>query len=224
MFEKNGDENIHELAARKKLQSKRFYALLLAAFLIFAILAPTFCIAEEERKELTSDKYIILRGDETQKLEQGYEIVLKGFSADTVRLEFYNNNKNSLLIGSAVLKEGETIQCSRITGDGTNDRILVLMMTMDKIYFNNSQVVVGISHVYQFEDPDPSYSENTRWALETAVLEDPSIPGNPKPPEENGDVEEDLIPEPLYIILIFGIAAVSMVAVSIIFRKRVEKQ
>lgn len=203
-----------------------YRVLLLAALLIFvaAVSAPAFGAGEDEQKILISDGYIILRDDEVQKMEQGFEVVLKGFGVDSVRLEYYNNLGKPVSIGNAVLKEGETVQCYRITGDGTNDKMLVMMMTMDKIYFNNSQVVVGISHVYQFEDPNPSYSEDTRWSLEIAVLEDPSVPGNPKPPDVNGDIGEDLIPEPLYIIIIIGLAAVSAVIVSIIFRKRVENR
>lgn len=196
----------------------------MAALLIFAAAAPALGAVEDETKTLISDSYIILRDEEVQKMEQGFEVVLKGFGVDSVRLEFYNNLGQPVSIGNAVLKEGETVQCYRITGDGSNDKMLIMMMTMDKIYFNNSQVVVGISHVYQFEDPNPSYSADTRWSLETAVLEDPSVPGNPKPPGINGDIGQDLIPEPLYIIIIIGLAAVSAVAVSLFFRKRVENR
>ncbi|MDV0445359.1 hypothetical protein MmiAt1_09340 [Methanimicrococcus sp. At1] len=195
-----------------KRHSVLFFVLVLAAA---ALLLP--CAAESETKTLISDEYVILRDGETQKFQLGYEAVLKGFGADSVLVEFYNNHSKPVSVGSVILKEGETVQCYRKADE---DNLIVLMMTLDKMYFNNSQVIVGFSHVYQFEDVFPS--DGTEWVLETAVLEDPSTPGSTKPPEGGSNIGQDLM-NPLYIIILIGAAAVAVCIIRIFSEKKPKK-
>lgn len=176
---------------------------------------------EEQRNILISDDYQIMRDGDVLKFQQGYEIGLKGFGADTVLVEFHNNYRQNISMGSVVLKEGETVQCYRVSGSGKTE---LLMLTLDKLYLNNSQVIVGFSHIYQYEDTDTRYTEETEWTFETAVLDDPSIPQKPDKTDKNGYLGPDAINEPLYIIIMIGLAAVALILISMIFRKRVEKK
>ena len=162
-----------------------------------------------------------MRDGDVLKFQQGYEISLKGFGSDTVLVEFHNNYSQYLPMGNVVLKEGETVQCYRVSDNGKTE---ILMLTLDKLYLNNSQVIVGFSHIYQFEDTNTRYTEETVWTFETAVLEDPSTPQKPGNSGKNDNLGPDVVNEPLYIIMVIGLAAVALILISIIFRKRVEKK
>ncbi|WNY27878.1 hypothetical protein MmiEs2_00550 [Methanimicrococcus stummii] len=185
---------------------------------MFAVIAPA--AADDDRNIIASEEYRIMRDGEVLKLEQGYETVLRGFGPDSVLVEFHNNYSKPVSIGSVVLKEGETIQCFRILEDSNP---VVIMMTLDKLYINNSQVLAGFSHIYQYEEKNTQYNEETQWILETAVLDDPTVPQPPEKPGGGTDIETDSIADPFYIILIIGFAAFSVIVISLFFRKRVEK-
>lgn len=197
----------------------------LAFFLVLVILCALLtaaCSGEAESREvLIGDEYRIMREGDVENFLQGYAVVLKGYGADAVLVEFYNNFSRPLFVGEAVLREGETVQCLRINGSSEQ---VVLMMTLDKLYINNSQAVAGFSHIYQYEESDTSYTEESQWSLKTAFLEQPSDPGAENPPVKNGDdINSDFISEPMYIILIIGLLAVAVIAVSFFFRKRIER-
>ncbi len=221
---KNGDETIRfkPIVFQKTMQTvpKRFSVLFLIFLFLCAAVLPA-CAGEEQRAILISDDYQIMRDGDVLKFQQGYEISLKGFGSDTVLVEFRNNYSNNISMGSVVLKEGETVQCYRGSGDNKTE---ILMLTLDKLYLNNSQVIVGFSHIYQFEDTDTRYTEETAWTFETAVLDNPSIPQKPNNPGKSNNIGPDVVSEPLYIILVIGLAAVALILISIIFRKRVEKK
>ena len=183
---------------------------------MFAALPPASAEAEQ-RNILILEEYEILRSGEVLRFAQGYEVLLRGFGTDAVMVEFYNNYRSPLFVGSTVLREGETVRCYRII-DGEN--ILILTMTLDHLYISSTQIIARFTYIYQFEDENTLYPEWV-WALTTTVLEDPTIPYADDPirteyPEQDGVY-------PLYIILIVGLAAAATIAANFIFRKRVEK-
>lgn len=221
---KNGDETIrlNSIVFRKTPETvqKRFLILIFIFLLLCAACLPAN--AEGEQNILISDDYQIMRDGDVLKFEQGYEITLKGFGADTVLVEFHNNYSKDLPMGNVVLKEGETVQCYRILDN--NNKTEILMMTLDKLYLNNSQVIVGFSHIYQFEDGYTRYTEETVWTFETAVLDDPSVPQKPGNTDKDGDIGPDFINDPLYIIIAIGLTAAALVLIKVCFRKRVKKK
>ncbi|MDR0768101.1 MAG: hypothetical protein LBE57_06695 [Methanosarcinales archaeon] len=186
---------------------------------MFAALPPAS--AEEQRNILVSEEYRILRDGEALKLAQGYEVVLRGFGPDAVLVEIDNNFRSPLIVGSIVVREGETIQCYRILENGS---VLILMMTLDKLYISHSEVVAGFSHIYQFEDENTRYTEETEWTLETVVLDDPAAFRLPTDAAKNGSIEQGDTSSPLYIILSIGFAAAAVVVIGFFFRKRVGKE
>ncbi|WP_316557396.1 hypothetical protein [Methanimicrococcus hongohii] len=186
------------------------------SLLLSAVMLPA-AAEEEQRNILVSEEYRILRDGEVLEFKEGYETILKGFGPDSVLVEIFNNFSDSYSVGSAVLREGETIQCYRTL---ENESIVILIMTLDKLYINNSQVVAGFSHIYQYEDENTRYSEETKWFLETAVLEDPSVPNILADSIKIDNVED--VSEPTYIILIITFAAAAMIIIGLLFRKRVE--
>ena len=213
----------NETIFKQILPPKLILCALLAIFLLFAVSVPAVCAEIELNQQLEIDGYRILRSNESTKLHEGYEVTLKGFGTDTVLVEFYNNNTNQKLIGSVVIREGETVQCYRVS---ENNSSLVLMMTLDKMYINNSQIIAGFSHIYQYSDPYAWRNHpDVTWKLETSVLEDPSIP-TLQPPEndKNDKNNEDLIENPRYTIIAISIAALAVVIIALIFKKRIEKR
>ncbi|WP_166627411.1 hypothetical protein [Methanimicrococcus blatticola] len=171
---------------------------------------------------MISDDYQIMRDGDVLKFEQGYEITLKGFGSDTVLVEFRNNYNKELSMGSVALKEGETVQCYRILDN--NNKTEILMMTLDKLYLNNSQVIVGFSHIYQFEDGYTRYTEETVWTFDTAVLDDPSVPQKPGNTDKDNNIGPDYVNEPLYIIVAIGLAAAALIILSVFFKRKTKKK
>ncbi|MCL2550192.1 MAG: hypothetical protein FWE78_04615 [Methanimicrococcus sp.] len=182
-------------------------------------------VANEERNidVIISDGYIILRDESPQNFQQGYAVSLKGYGADNVLIEFRCNYSTPLTIGSVVLTEGETVQCFRRTSEGTD---LVLMLTLDKMYLNNSQIIAGFSHVYQMNDVNfGNYSDSGDWTLYADFLDDPSVPDRPGGPSRNGtDIRQDLISEPLYIILLIGLIACIVIVIAAVSKKDSRKK
>lgn len=222
---KNGAENIRHDSIAFRNSRKAVQKQLFISFFIFLLLPAVFLpaaalpAAAAEQTALISDQYIIMRDGDVQKLSQGYEVVLKGFGADTALIEFYNNyTSNSLLMGYIVLTEGETVQCYRVFED---ENVMILTMTLDKIYLNNSQIIVGFSNVYQYEDVNMQYSQDTEWKLESAVLEDPTIPIPGDAIESN---ESSMAPEftadPAHTIILIGLAAFIVIVIGLIFKKK----
>jgi len=202
-----------------KFFQKLFCFLFLICFLFSLVPAPALATDDSDSEVLISDRYIILRDGDIEKLEQGYEIELKGYKADAVSLEFYNNYRDGVFIGSVIVKEGETVSCYRKFG---NEEVLLLRMTLDKLYMNNSQAVAGFSHVTQFKDRNTLYSEDTLWKLESAVLDDSTNPGPSDPGKNNGiGISPDLIKNPIHIIFLIGFIAVAMVFIHFLFKKRI---
>jgi len=185
-------------------------------FLVFVFFLPT-AAATDYPNALISDGYIILRDETPHNFHQGYAVSLKGFGVDNVFIEFICTYSTPTTLGSVVLKEGETVQCYRRGPEGTN---LVLMMTLDKLYLNNSQMIAGFSYVYQLNDTNfGTYSGSGDWILYADTLDDPTTPGRPHTPPGNGtEIEPDLIAEPL-IILMIGVAALAVIAIAV-FSKR----
>jgi hypothetical protein len=213
----------NETIFKQILSPKLILCVLLAIFLLSAASVPAVCAEIELNQQLEIDGYRILRSNESTKLHEGYEVTLKGFGTDTVLVEFYNNNTNQKLIGSVVVREGETVQCYRVS---ENNSSLVLMMTLDKMYINNSQIIAGFSHIYQYSDPYAWRNHpNVTWKLETSVLEDPSIPTLQPPENDKNDKNiEDLVENPRYTIIAISIAALAVVIIALIFKKRIEKR
>jgi hypothetical protein len=213
----------NETIFKQILPPKLILCALLAIFLLSAASVPAVCAEIELNQQLEIDGYRILRSNESTKLHEGYEVTLKGFGTDTVLVEFYNNNTNQKLIGSVVIREGETVQCYRVS---ENNSSLVLMMTLDKMYINNSQIIAGFSHIYQYSDPYAWRNHpDVPWKLETSILDDPSIPTPPLPENDKNDKNrEDLIENPRYTIIAISIAALAVVIIALIFKKRIEKR
>ena len=200
--------------------SKTFLFLFSAALFLTASAIPAACADVDLDQILEADSYFILRNNEDKKMQEGYKVLLKGFGSDTVLLEIHNTDVNPTLVGEVVLSEGETVQCYRTYRENTS---IVLMLTLDKMYLNNSQIIAGFSHVYQYKDP---YSGRypTEWALATAFLEDPSTPTSPNPSDppkndSNTDIGKDLIENPMNIIAAITLIA-ALVIVAMIFKKR----
>ncbi|MCL2863471.1 MAG: hypothetical protein FWE54_05230 [Methanimicrococcus sp.] len=197
-----------------------FPALLLALlFVVFVLFVPP-AVAEEKNlaDAFIIDGYVILRDEMPHIFQQGYSVSLIGFGADNVLIEFRSNYSTPDTLGSVVLKEGESVQCYRQDSEGIN---LVLVMTLDKLYLNSSQVLAGFSNVYQLYDTSfGNYSASEDWILYAGVLDDPSVPVRPENPSGNGTyIRPDLISEPLYIILIIGLTALAVITIAI-FSKR----
>jgi hypothetical protein len=171
----------------------------------------------EQPAALISDDYQIMRDGDVLGLKQGYGITLKGFSSTAVLVEFHNDYGDNLSIGSAVLKESETVRCYRITDTGKTE---ILRLTLDKLYLNNSQVIVGFSDIYQFEDTNGGYTEETVWTLETAAPDNPSNPQTPDSEENPGNVGQELIAKPIYIIITISLATIVLIGIIILFRKK----
>ena len=201
---------------------KRFsvHAFLLALLLFASVSSFAAAAADDSALSdaLISDGYIILRDEDVQKFRQGYEVSINGFGTGNVLIEISCSYSDPISLGSIVLEEGETVQCYRRTSNGME---LVLMMTLDKIYLNNSQIIAGFSHVYQYSDSNfGQYSGSEYWVLYADTLADPSAPKPPvKPPGNGTDIGPDLISEPLYIILIIGFAALAVILIAA-FSKR----
>jgi len=190
--------------------------LLLAVSFLFL---PVAAIEERSLSDtIISDGYIILR-DEPHNFQQGYAVSLKGFGADNVLIEFICIYSTPTTIGSVVLKEGETVQCYRRNSEGTD---LILMMTLDKMYLNNSRMIAGFSHVYQLNDANfGNYSGSGDWTLYSDFLDNPTLPEQPDGPPGNGtDIEQDSVSEPLYIILLIGAAAFAVIVIAFFSRRR----
>ena len=207
--------------------SKIILTLFSVLLLLSSALLPAVCADTEIELNqlLEADGYFVLHAGEEKEMQEGYEIFLKSFGSDTVLLDIYNTGTEQELVGSVVLKEGETIQCYRTYRENTS---VVLMLTLDKIYKNNSQLVAGFSHVYQYKDPYAGRYP-TSWTLETSVLEDPSVPTLPKPLEDenktppgNTDVGTDLVDDPRSVIMIIALVAIVVIIVALIFKKRIE--
>jgi len=178
--------------------------------------------AVEERNftgAIISDGYIILRSGEPQNFQQGYTVSLKGFGADNVLIEIMCNYSDPKTIGSVVLKEGESVQCYRRNSEGPE---LILMMTLDKMYLNNSQMIAGFAHVYQLNDTNfGKYSDSGDWILYADFLDDPTIPERPGGPPGNGtEIGPDLTSEPLYIISAICVAALAAIVIAAFSKHR----
>lgn len=219
---KNGDETIRlkPIVFRETQTVRRRFFILFSVFLLLCAAVPAN--AEKEQNILISDDYQIMRDGDVLKFEQGYEITLKGFGSDTVLVEFRNNYNKELSMGSVALKEGETVQCYRILDN--NNKTEILMMTLDKLYLNNSQVIVGFSHIYQFEDGYTRYTEETVWTFDTAVLDDPSVPQKPGNTDKDNNIGPDYVNEPLYIIVAIGLAAAALIILSVFFKRKTKKK
>ncbi|MBZ3935722.1 hypothetical protein C7391_0960 [Methanimicrococcus blatticola] len=219
---KNGDETIRlkPIVFRETQTVRRRVFILFSVFLLLCAAVPAN--AEKEQNILISDDYQIMRDGDVLKFEQGYEITLKGFGSDTVLVEFRNNYNKELSMGSVALKEGETVQCYRILDN--NNKTEILMMTLDKLYLNNSQVIVGFSHIYQFEDGYTRYTEETVWTFDTAVLDDPSVPQKPGNTDKDNNIGPDYVNEPLYIIVAIGLAAAALIILSVFFKRKTKKK
>ena len=181
---------------------------------------------------LVSNESAILQIGDVYKLQQGYEVVIKGSGAGTILIEIYNNNTEGTdyFIETAALKEGETVQCYRRTENGVN---LVFMMTLESTYLNNSVVIADFSHIYQYNDPAiDKYPPASDWIIYTDTLEsqDPTIPNNKTDPDNKTDTnnktdtEDKDQPEfsldPIYIILGVGLIAVLAVFLNLIHRQK----
>lgn len=193
----------------------------LLALLLFTAVSPFAAAADDDfpfSDALISDGYIVLRDEDVQEFRQGYEVSMNGFGTGNVLIEISCRYSDPISLGSIVLEQGETVQCYRRTSNGTE---LILMMTLDKIYLNNSQLIAGFSHVYQYNDSNfGQYSGSEYWTLYADTLADPSAPTMPvKPPGNGTDIGPDLISEPFYIILIIGFAALAVILVAA-FSKR----
>jgi len=181
---------------------------------------------------LVSNESAILQIGDVYKLQQGYEVVIKGSGAGTILIEIYNNNTEGTdyFIETAALKEGETVQCYRRTESGVN---LVFMMTLESTYLNSSGVIADFSHIYQYNDPKADeYPPVSDWLIYTDALEsqDPTLPNNKTDPDnktdpnDKTDTEDKNPPEfsldPLYIILGVGLIAVLAVFLNLIQRRK----
>lgn len=204
---------------------KRFlFSAFLLALLFIAVFSLPAAAADEKgfSNALISDGYIILRDETPQHFQQGYSVSLIGFGADNILIEFRCNYSTPEILGSIVLEEGETVQCYRRGLDGTD---LVLMMTLDKLYLNNSQMIAGFSDVYQLSDTNfGNYSGSGDWTLYADILDDPSVPVPPGNPSNNQtEIGPDLIPEPLHIILIISLVAFSIIVIAVFSNKARQK-
>ena len=208
-----------ETSAPKKCFS--FSIFLLALLLAVSVLTLPATATEERSLSDTilSDGYIILRSDDPQNFQQGYAVSLKSFGVDNVLIEFTCNYATPITIGSIVLKEGETVQCYRRNSESTD---LVLMMTLDKMYLNNSRMIAGFSHVYQLNDVSfGNYSNSGEWTLYADFLDNPTLPEKPGGPSGNEtDIIQDLTTEPLYIILLISLAAFAAIVIAAFSKKR----
>jgi len=181
---------------------------------------------------LVSNESAILQIEDVYKLQQGYEVLVKGSGAGTILIEIHNNNTDgtNYFIETAALKEGETVQCYRRTANGIN---LVFMMTLESTYLNNSVVIADFSHIYQYNDPAiDKYPPVSDWIIYTDTLEsqDPTIPNNKTDPDNKTDTnnktdtEDKDQPEfsldPIYIILGVGLIAVLAVFLNLIHRRK----
>ena len=208
---------------------------MVCSFLFISSLSPVFAIfsfpagpapASSELEEpsldvLISNRYILVQNNEIYRLEEGYEIFLRGVGSTEAWVEYQNNISSApRYVGDAVLKEGDTIHCYRNSTAGSH---LIMTMTLDKIFINNSDAILGFSDIYQYRDPDFSnFSEEAFWTIEVNQLP-PDDKNTPKDTIGNNSrlLDVDLISQPIYVIAAFCLIFVTAILISIFFRKRV---
>ena len=209
-----------------------FFILLLLFIFSFPSANAVEIIDAPDYSLLVSNESAILQIEDVYKLQQGYEVTIKGSGTGTILIEIFNNNTDGMdyFIETAALKEGETVQCYRRTANGIN---LVFMMTLESTYLNNSVVIADFSHIYQYNDPAvDQYPPVSDWIIYTDTLEsqDPTLPNNQTDPgnktntTNKTDTEDQDQPEfsldPIYIILGVGLIAVLAVFLNLIQRKK----
>jgi len=185
---------------RKSVYSSIFLVLILCS----CVLAFSFPTTAAENDTVTpgiliSNESTVLRNGETYRFLQGYEVTLKGFGAENVLFEIYCNDSNliSYYIGSTDLKEGETIQCYRRTKTGID---IVFMMTLERMYLNNSEIIAEFSHIYQYTDSGANdYPLVSDWIIYTDILEFPPS-GDLNDSDQDHDSDKDLSVDPTLII------------------------
>jgi len=169
---------------------------------------------------IVSDRYALLQENDVCLFEEGYEVYLKGVGSNNVWIE-YQNNISSVprFVGDVILKEGDTIQCYRQSETG---RYLIMTMTLDKIFINNSDVIIGFSDICQYRDPDFSnFSDDVSWVIEVnKPIQDNR--NTPQDPGNNNDsrLDPDLISQPIYVIAAVFIIFIAAVLISFFFRKK----
>ena len=170
---------------------------------------------------LVSNRYILVQNDEIYRLEEGYEIFLRGVGSNNAWIEFQNNISSvPRFVGDAVLKEGDTIHCYRNSG---SEKHLIMTMTLDKIFINNFDAILGFSDIYQYRDPYFSnFSEEASWTIEVNKLtRDDQNNASDSVNSGDGLLDVDLISQPIYVIAAVCIVFVTVILVSLFFKKRI---
>jgi hypothetical protein len=197
-----------------------FFVFLILFLFLFSLLPAAAAENDTVPVLLISNESTVLQMGGVYTFQQGYEVVIQSFRPGSILIEIFINNTTASaphLISNATLEEGETVQCYRRTGNGTN---IVFMMTLDKIYYSSSEMAAEFSHINQYNDTGADdYPLIPDWVIYTDTLSIP-LPNDPNNTSDNksnnesgkeNDIRQELIVEPIYIISgIFLIAAAAV--------------